>query len=73
MRIKIVFVVLFLILKRFCDMCVISGEKCACKMNSIKTEMNCLEKFSNPKILNLNEIVIMAYSLHNISFCMTKR
>jgi hypothetical protein len=39
-------------------MCELSGEDCVCKIDSIKTEMSCYEKSSNPKILNLNEIFI---------------
>ncbi len=39
-------------------MCEISREKCACKTDTLTTEMSCLEKSSKPTFLNLNEIVI---------------
>ena len=58
MKFYVVFAILSLTAIRFCDMCEISGEKCECKIDSIKTEMNCFEKSSFPKTLNLNEIVI---------------
>jgi hypothetical protein len=50
MKTQIAFAILCLILIRFCEMCEISGEKCACKIDTIKTEMSCLEKYSHPKI-----------------------
>ena len=39
-------------------MCEISGEKCACKVVTMTTEMSCLEKSLTRTILNLNEIFI---------------
>ena len=58
MKFKIAFAFLSLVFIRFFDMCEISGEKCVCIKDMMTTEMSCLEKPSNPKILNLNEIVI---------------
>ena len=59
MKFEILFVIFVcLILKRFCEMCEMSGEKCACKIDSMTTEMSCLEKSLTRTILNLNEIFI---------------
>jgi hypothetical protein len=58
MKMKFEIVFAFLILKSYCDTCEIRGEKCDCKMVSMAIEMSCLEKSSNPTILNLNELVI---------------
>ncbi len=58
MKVQILFAILSLILVRFCDMCKISGEMCECKKDTLTIEMSCLERYSSPNILNLNEIVI---------------
>jgi Leucine-rich repeat (LRR) protein len=57
-KFQILYAILCLILVRFSDMCGISGEKCICIIDSMTLEMSCLEKSSNPMILNLNEIII---------------